>query len=244
MANSTPSFILQEMGIVLGIPQQDPTFFNLDFLTYTGIISNDWELSSQPKRSPQASQLNFINDVSLIAEPNQTMFLENLGEKAMDEIQIPKVANRFVDIMKNINFTRFDINFRGYVAFPNSPRAAHNYFFKALLAPGSWHSVGTAPIRAGLNLVYTFDEKKLNLSVQEAAIRRMDESSIAAIVFSGAFENDYSALAPEARLAAVQQGIQSWETDLKQFIDVVSRFFNQPQKSEPQAAAPTTIPLN
>ena len=243
MATSNPSFILQETGIVLGIPQQDPTFFNLDFLTYTGIIPGDWDISTQPQRSPQVSRISFQNDVSLIAEPQQTLFVEALGEKGMEDIQVPQVAMRFVDIMKNINFTRLNINFRGYVAFPNDPKAAHNYFFKAFLAPGAWHAVGTAPVRGGLNLVYTFDKKKLDLTAQEAAIRRLDDSSIAALVFTGSFESDFVSVAPQDRLETVRQGINGWNADLKQFIDVVSRFFNQDKTNAPQAHTPTTIPL-
>ena len=243
MATSNPSFILQETGIVLGIPQQDPTFFNLDFLTYTGIVPGEWDMSSPPQRSPQASRISFQNDVSLIAEPQQTLFLETLGEKGMEEIQIPQVAMRFVDIMKNINFPSLNVNFRGYVAFPNAPKAAHDYFFKAFLVPGAWQNVGTAPIRGGLNLVYTFDQKKLDLTVQEAAIRRLDESSVAALVFTGSFESDLAKIAPADRLEAVRQGIEGWNGDLKNFIDVVSRFFNQGKKQDPPVPTPTTIPL-
>lgn len=243
MATSNPSFILQETGIVLGIPQQDPTFFNLDFLTYTGIIPGDWDLSSQPQRSPQSSRLSFHNDVSLVAEPQQTLFVETLGEKGMDEIQVPQVAIRFVDIMKNINFTSLQINFRGYVAFPDAPKAAHDYFFKAFLAPGPWQNVGTAPVRGGLNLMYTFENKKLDLTAQEAAIRRLDESSVAALVFTGSFESDIAGLDPQSRLEGVRQGIDAWNGDLKQFIDVVSRFFNQSKTQTPSVPTPTTIPL-
>jgi hypothetical protein len=244
MATSNPSFILQETGIVLGIPQQDPTFFNLDFLTYTGIIPGSWDISSPPQRSPQVARIRFQNDLSLIAEPQQTSFIETLGEKGMEEIETPRVAMRFIEIMKNINFTSLHINFRGYVAFPDEPRAAHDYFFKTFLAPGDWHNIGTAPVRGGLNLVYTFDKKKLDLMAQEAAIRRLDESSVAALVFTGSFESNLATIEEQNRLDAVREGIDAWNNDLKQFIGVVSRFFNQGKpQTKPPTPAPTTIPL-
>lgn len=243
MANSNPSFILQEMEIALGIPQQDPTFFNIDFLSYTGIVPDEWEPIGAPRRSPQLAQVNFQNDVSLTAEPRQTIFSELLGEKGMEDIEIPHVALRFVDIMKNVNYTHLNLNFRGYVAFPNAPRAAHDYFFKNLFNPGAWQDIGTAPIRAGLDLVYTFGEQKLDFSVQEAAIRRLDETSVAALLFSGSFGMDYNKLAPQARIESVQKGIKNWNNDLKQFIEVVSRFFRNAKQEPPQESQPTTIPL-
>ncbi|MEM9136124.1 MAG: hypothetical protein AAGB01_02065 [Cyanobacteria bacterium P01_F01_bin.42] len=243
MANSNPSFILQEMEIVLGIPKQDPTFFNLDFLTYTGIVPDTWDVAGDPQRSQQVAQIGFQNDVSLVAEPQQTVFTEILGDKGMDDIEIPNVALRFVDIMKNVSFTGLNLTFRGYVAFPNSPMAAHDYFFKNLLTPGAWQGVGTAPIRAGLDLVYTFDDRKMNFTVQEAAIRRLDDSTVAALFFNGAFESNY-ATKSSASAADVRQGIERWQGDLKQFIDVVSRFFRSANQSGAPAPTPTTIPLN
>lgn len=228
---------------MLGIPKQDPTFFNLDFLTYTGIVPDDWELGRTPQRSPQLAQVSFQNDVTLAAEPQQTVFLEILGEKAMDEIQIPGVATRFVDIMKNISFTGLNITFRGYVAFPDSNTAAHDYFFKHLLTRGAWQDVGTAPIRAGIDLVYTFDERMMNFTVQEAAIRRLDDSTVAALFFNGSFESNYTAV-NQPSVADVSRDIQGWRNDLRQFIDVVSRFFRSDDQTPPPEPTPTTIPLN
>ena len=249
MAISNPSFILQEMEIVLGIPKQDPTFFNLDFLTYTGIVPDDWEVLGMPKRSPQSSLVTFQNDVSLMAETHQTVFSELLGEKGMNDIEIPKLVLRFLDIMKNLNLTSLTLNFRGYVGFQDAPRAAHDYFFQHFVQPGAWQAVGTGPVRGGLDLVYTFDEKILKLGLQEAAIRRLDDTAMAALIFNGAFELDLLKLKADGMnadgtLSPVKQAIESWDNDLKIFIDVVSRFFQGASQPEPQPPVPTTIPLN
>lgn len=235
-----PSLILQDIGIVLGIEQQDPSFFNLDFLQYTGIIPSEWQLTRTPTRSTQSAQVNFQNGVSLIAQPTQTLFLEALNERPLDSIEAPQIALRFSEIMKNMNFQSINLNFRGYSEFPGSEQAAHQYFFNKLLAPGPWHQLGIAPVRAGLDLVYTFENKRLDLRVQESAIQQLDETTISALVFTGSFETIVKSEAPKDKLLEVQATIQNWQSDLKLFIDVVSRFFMQP-KAPPVPEGP--IPL-
>jgi hypothetical protein len=218
------SFELQDLGFVLGTAQQDPTFFNLDFLQYTGIVPATWELERQPTRNNAIAQVNFVNGITLIAEPTQTLFLEAANDKTLEDMESPNVALRYSEIMKNMAYRDLVINFRGFISFPDAPEAAHRYFFESLMAPGAWQQLGSSPVRGGLNLLYTFDQKRLNLTIQEAAVRRFDEASVAALVFSGSCENGIDLTTVPNPLATVQGLIRNWQVDLKLFVDVVAKF--------------------
>ena len=62
---------IQELALVLAVKRQDPTLLNPEFLHYSGIIPEAWELAQQPVRQPQGAQVSFQNGVNIVAYPNQ-----------------------------------------------------------------------------------------------------------------------------------------------------------------------------
>jgi hypothetical protein len=159
---------VQELSLVIAVERQDPSLLTPDFLRYSGIIPQDWELSRQPVRSQQAAQVSYQNGVSIIAYPDRTIFVEPISDKT--EAELPHITQRYCEILRNLNFQAVGTNFRGHVLFPGTEDSAHQYLCNTLLSPGPWQNIGTAPMRAGLNLIYTFERNVMNLSVQEAMI--------------------------------------------------------------------------
>ncbi|MGR3278197.1 hypothetical protein ACSYAD_24180 [Acaryochloris marina NIES-2412] len=215
---------IQELALVLAVKRQDPTLLNPEFLHYSGIIPEAWELAQQPVRQPQGSQVSFQNGVNIVAHPNQTVFVESLRDKAEDEIQIAGVAQRFSEILRNIEYQAVGVNFRGHVTFTGGAESAHDYLFNTLLAPGPWQQQGTAPVRAGLNLMYTFEDNRLNLGVQEAALQLPEGEQVPILMFTGNFETDLREVAAADRLGQVQQLVGNWPSNLGNYRTVVEQF--------------------
>ena len=237
----TQTLEIQELALVLAVKRQDPTLLNPEFLHYSGIIPEAWELAQQPVRNPQGAQVSFQNGVNIVAYPNQTVFVESLRDKADDEIQIAGVAQRFSEILRNMEFQAVGVNFRGHVTFTGGAEGAHDYLFNTLLAPGPWQQQGTAPVRAGLNLMYTFEDNRLNLGVQEAALQLPEGEQVPILMFTGNFEADLREVDAAERLVKVQQLVGNWPSNLENYRTVVQQFLT-PQ-TEQIDEIPTAEPV-
>ena len=215
---------LLELAIVIATKQQDPTLLSLEFLRYSGVVPEEWPLARQPIRTAQGAQVGFQNGVVITASPTQTVFSEPLMSKSPEEMEAPRIAQRYGDILKNMDYQGLGINFKGYIAFPGTSDGAHDYIFKTLLAPGSWQQLGTQPVRAGLSLVYTFERNRLNLTVQEAAVQRAEQERLPGIIFAGNFAYRLPAEDGTDPLSWLKETLTQWQTDLDQFKAVVEAF--------------------
>jgi hypothetical protein len=223
---------VQEMAIVLAVQEFDPTLITIDFLKQTGLIPAAWEVVGEPIRSFQGSQINFQQGVSIIAEPQRISFAELVANKSPDTLDVPKLASGFARLLGNLEFVGAGLNFRGYVEFEgtvNGSTPARDFMFKNLLAPGDWQSLGTAPAQAGINLGYTFDRRRLNLTINDGILQIPEQPPIAIVLFSGNFDYDLErSISPQARTNQVGQIVASWHQDLALYQDVVSRFVLSP----------------
>jgi hypothetical protein len=224
----TQSLDIQELALVLAVERQDPSLLTPDFLRYSGIIPEDWELARQPVRTPQAAQVSYQNGISLVAYADRTVFVETFGDRPAESIEVPSIAQRYSEVLRNLDFRAIGINFRGHVLFPGTDSGAHEYLCKTLLNPGSWQSLGTAPMRAGLNLVYTLEQSTLNLSIQEAMLQLPEQERVPVVVFGANFE---TAIQPEkAQHLQLNQALERWQKDLDLYRQVVNQFLQQQQQ--------------
>ena len=145
----TQNLDVQELSLVIAVERQDPSLLTPDFLRYSGIIPQDWELSRQPVRSQQAAQVSYQNGVSILAYPDRTIFVEPISDKAEANVETPQIAQRYSEILRNLNFQAVGTNFRGHVLFPGTEDSANQYLCNTLLSPGPWQTIGTAPCVQG-----------------------------------------------------------------------------------------------
>ena len=103
--------------------------------------------------------------------------------------------------------------------------------------------MGTAPVRAGLNLVYTFEHKRLNLSVQEAALQLPEQQRIPIVMFSGNFAHDLKTVEGPQRLEQLQQIIGAWQADLQTYQDVVHQLLEPASMPHGEPAPEALIPI-
>jgi hypothetical protein len=216
---------LQELAIVIAVKEVDPTLVTPDFLKYSQIVPSDWEVAGQPLRNFQGSQIVFQNGVSVIAQQQRISFAELAVDKDPSALVSAQLATKLVDVLPSLNYAGVGINLRGYVNFGSDKRQARDFMFQNLLAPGAWKQLGNAPVQAGINLGYTFEERRLNLTINEATLQTPDNQMSAIALFNGNFDYDLATtVAPAAHTQTIKQIVTNWQRDFNLYQEVVAQF--------------------
>ena len=87
-------------------------------------------------------------------------------------------------------------------------------------------------MRAGLNLVYTFERNLMNLSVQEAIARLPEQEQVPVVLFTANFETPLKAQSEAERLTQLHQSLQSWQIDLAKYREVVEQLLVSKQTEQ------------
>ncbi|MDZ8264628.1 hypothetical protein [Nostoc sp. ChiQUE01b] len=237
------TLITQEFGIIIAAKNHKPTILNPDFLKYTGIVPTEWELARQPIYTQSVSQVAFTNGIAIIAEPTRVMFIEAIENKAVKEISIPEIAKKYVEALPNVEYEAVGINPRGYVAFEKEQDAARLFLTETLLSGGAWQEVGTAPVRATLNLAYTLERGPLYLSINEASLRNPDETSTPIVLFSGSFSYEIISETVLERKNSVHQAVDNWQADLAIYQEIINTKFIG-KNSEQNSVVPNVFAMS
>jgi hypothetical protein len=92
-----------------------------------------------------------------------------------------------------------------------------------------WQNIGTAPMRAGLNLIYTFERNVMNLSVQEAMVQLPEQERVPVVLFTANFETQLQSRTDSERLTGLYQALQNWQADLATYRQTVEKLLEQNQ---------------
>lgn len=217
---------IQELAIVITAKNYDPSFLNPGLLKYSGIIPEDWKLAKKPELNNRSSQLVFQNGVSIISRPNRLIFVEPLNRQEDRTVNIPALAHRCTEVLRTIEYLAVDINYRGYINCPNSTVETNNYLFDNLIKSGEWQSCGNSSVKAEVNLMFTYDEKRLNLKINEAALGLPDSEKLPIVLFSGRFNYNLTSEKPGDRLPKLERIIDNWHQDLELYKNVVTKVAN------------------
>ena len=215
---------IQELAIVITAKNYDPSLLNPNFLKYSGIIPEDWELARQPVVSNRGSQIVFNNGIYIAAQPNRLMFVEAMNDKEdFSTARIPELAHRYIEILRTIKYQAVGINFRGYNTCTNTTVETNNYLIDNFIQPGAWQECGNKPVKAGLNLAFDYEEKQLSLSINEAGLKMPESEQVPVILFSGNFNYDLSNEAVDAVLPKINSIVTNWQQDLAIYTEVVGK---------------------
>ncbi|AVH68163.1 hypothetical protein [Nostoc sp. 'Peltigera membranacea cyanobiont' N6] len=219
------SLITQEFGIIIAAKNHNPTLLNPDFLKYSGIVPTEWELARQPISTQNVSQVAFTNGVLIVAEPTRVIFIEAIEGKTAAELVVANIAKKYVQTLPNIEYEAVGLNPRSYMSFDQQQDAARQYLAETLLSPGAWQEVGTTPVRATLNLVYTLERCPFYLTVSEAALRNPDETSTPIVLFNGSFSYEVKSEVVAERIENLHQIIDNWQVDFATYQEIISTKF-------------------
>jgi hypothetical protein len=231
---------LEEIAVTIAAQNLTPTIMSQDFLKFSGIIPQDWELAQQPVLSPAFAQLTFQNGITILAQPGTISISESVGKKMLKELQVPQIATKYVEKLPHAEYVGLSNSPKIIVLFPGHPEAVIQYMTENLLAQGSWQEIGTGILQAVINLVYLLDRCQLNITVNQVKLQQpqpshesleipngMAHSSpyIAALLFSGNFNYNIATDALQQPLNQLIQGINYWQTDFNAFREIVTQKF-------------------
>jgi hypothetical protein len=223
-STSTLSLDIIEVSIVLVINNFRPNTVNVDFLKYSGIIPDDWELSTNPVMNNLQTQINFTNQVKINAENNRIIFTEALGKE--DQPKVPQLSYQFMQSLNKANYQALGFNTNHLVILNQDEDLARRYITEKLLKPGIWYKASKEPIKASINYYYTLDDCQLNLTVSEAKLQIPEQPTQSALLFTS---NSHYKLPGETNLEKYQslaKTLENWQSITKKHRTIITAFFN------------------
>ena len=216
---------IKDLSITIGIQNYNPTLLTPDFLSGSGVVPKDWELSRQPAVSARGTQLAFTNGVQIEARPGIVNFSEGLGNKELQALEIPDLIRRYTAALPNLNYTGIGINPRYLVAFDQDSNKAHQYLTQTILSSGSWQNFGTSPLQASINLGYTLEHCQLRININEAKLQMGENKTMAALLFAGSFSYPINGETADSRLQALNGRLDQWQQDWATYDDLLNNHF-------------------
>ena len=216
---------IQDFSIVLAARDHNPRMISPDFLRGSGVVSGEWELVRPPVVSSQAVQIIFKNGIRIEAQPGTINFSQGIDTDSVKNIELPSLARRYSVTLPNLAYGGLGINPRRFVTFGDRPDQAHQYITETILSRGSWQDFGTAPMQAGVNLVYTLERCQLRLGINEARLQMPDGKSIPAVLFAGNFHYELTGESAEERLKHLHQALDNWQNDFATYQELIDGKF-------------------
>ncbi|MBW4536202.1 MAG: hypothetical protein KME09_19885 [Pleurocapsa minor HA4230-MV1] len=217
---------IEEISLVIAAQDLIPTMISQDFLKFSGIIPQDWELAKPPIVNPNFAQLNFINGVGITAQPRTISLSESLHNKQWQDITINRVAEKYLEKLPHAEYMGLSFSPKILLPFPNAPQAVRQYITESLLGSGGWKYIGNAPLQAGINLMYQLERCQMTISISEAKLQKPQETPIAAVLFSGNFNYNVNLnQAQSSKITQMTNFLNYWRTDLEEFREIVNQKF-------------------
>ncbi|BAY21488.1 hypothetical protein NIES2100_12420 [Calothrix sp. NIES-2100] len=221
---------LQNVGIAIATKNHNPSVLTPDFLKYSGIVPDDWELAQQPVVSKQASQVVFNNALSIVAQPQLLNFLEVVINKEITDIQAPGITHSYIKALPNVEYQAIGVNLKGYILESQlgSNQTVQDYM-NSLLAPAAWQEVGNAPVLPTIQLAFTLDRCEFSLGITEGKLYVTEQETVPIVLFTGNFSYAVTGNSKEEKLQSLHKLIDNWQTDLKDYVEIINTKFLQPE---------------
>lgn len=218
---------VQELAIAIAVKNHNPAILTLDFLKYSGIIPDEWQIAHSPTITDQGAQIIFQEGVSIVAQPDKIVFLEAIANQELLEIKSPGIACKYIQTLAKLEYRAVAINLRGHAAFEQEGESARHYLFETLLAPGPWQEFGTAPAQASLQFSYKLEQGTFNLAVNDALLQQPESEPIPVVLFSGNFNYSLTGETQPEKFHHLQQTVQNWQNTLEIYTNFIQTKFLQ-----------------
>lgn len=213
---------LQQLSLSIIAPDFNPTQITPNFLVSSGVIPQDWELASKPIAAQNRVQFKFKNSLSIIAQPGKITFNEALMVGGLEKMEIAKVVRRYVESLPAANYQMLRISPVSVYNLGEETDAVSQLIINALLAPAPWHSFGSTPVKAAVNLLYKLENCHLNLKVDEVKLQKKDRT-VSGLLFAGDFDYSLVSMDKETKLESLYQAIDKWQQDVSLFQAKISQ---------------------
>jgi hypothetical protein len=229
MTIMTRTVTVQEIVAILATQGQTPSVINAEFLKYSGIIPDDWELIRQPIYTEEVAQIAYNTNVTVTVQPNRIVVAQALEDQITDDLVGTQIARKLATALPKVNYRAFGFNAIGYVPFPEGKTAIYHYLNQTLLAPGPWQDFKGASVDPAFEFAYNLPQGRLSLSAREAVLRKrdQDEDGLPIVSFTGTIEHVLHQTEASARLEALMGCLDHWQDDLQTYTDLVNNYFLQ-----------------
>ncbi|MEM9509964.1 MAG: hypothetical protein AAGA16_20150 [Cyanobacteria bacterium P01_E01_bin.35] len=226
--NSLPKTqFIEEIALIIAAQDLTPTMMSPDFLKFSGIVPQEWELAQDPVLNPNFAQLNFTNGIGISAKPRTITISESLSNKKTEELALQVVAEKYIHKLPHAEYVGLSFSPKILLPFPEAPQSVRQYITGNLLGSGSWKRIGTTPVQAGINLLYYLERCQLTISISEAKLQKPQEQPITAILFSGNY--NYNVIVGQDNVpdktTQIINFLHNWVTDLEEFREIVHQKF-------------------
>ena len=241
--SSSKTQFIEEISLIVAAQDLTPTMMSQDFLKFSGIIPQEWELAQQPVLNPNFAQLNFTNGVGINAQPRTITVNESLTNKPLTDINIHKVVGKYLEKLPHAEYIGLSFSPKMLLPFPQAPQAVRQYITETLLGSGAWKRIGQAPVQAGINLMYYLERCQMAISISEATLQKPQEAPIVAVLFSGNFNYNLDlGHGSESRMAQMSEFLNNWQTDLQEFRDIINyKFLDAASSDSSQSVTGTSL---
>jgi len=242
--SSSKTQFIEEISLIVAAQDLTPTMMSQDFLKFSGVIPQEWEIAQQPVLTPNFAQLNFTNGVGINAQPRSITVSESLSNKKVEDIKIHQVVEKYLEKLPHAEYMGLSFSPKILLPFPDEPQAVRQYIADSLLASGAWKRIGKAPVQAGINLMYHLERCQMTISISEAKLQRPQEAPLVAILFSGNFNYSVNLGQDESssRMTQMAGFLDNWKTDLEEFRDIINqKFLDSTKVDETQSVAGTSL---
>ena len=215
---------IHELTLAVAINNYDLTLCLPRFLQSSGIVHADWTLASEPVANNQVVQTIYSNGVNVIGQPHRCLFAENLENKLPGGSEVTQVATSYIKSLPHLDYQAIGMNLRGYIKLGTDADKAREQFYKKIFVPGAWQKKGNKQMEAELRLNYSFEDKTLNLVINNGFFNPPEGEPEAIILFGGNFAYNLTQYSGEERIVKLQEIIGKWQEDLKLFQEVIGDF--------------------
>ncbi len=231
---------IEELAIGLVAKNLNPAMLTVDFLKFSGIVPNEWEINGQPVLSPNYSQVTFQNGISIVAQPRSVTFVEVLGDPNNQNIRLTDIVKTYVDKLPLAEYQTLNLAPKSIIPLPGGEDAARKYMTNSLLSPGPWQDFGQGLVQAGLNLTYQLDGCQLNVGINEARLQLPDRLPIPALLFAGSFNYELEENSPVSLVEQIKNKLGHLTDNLQTFRELVKERF----LAQKASVIPSVLPLS
>lgn len=218
---------VQEIVAILATQGQTPSVVNAEFLKYSGIIPDDWELIRQPVYTEEVAQIAYNTNVTVTVQPNRIVVAQALEGQLSDDLICTQIARKLATALPKVNYRAFGFNAIGYVPFPEGKTAIYHYLNQTLLAPGPWQEFQGTTVDPTFEFAYNLPQGRLSVSAREAMLRKPDlaEDATPIVSFTGTIEHGLNQTETSARLDELIGYLDNWQDDLRTYTDLINNNF-------------------
>ncbi len=212
---------LVELSVVLVADQADPSILNPDFLRYKGIVDEKIQLKEVPLSTPVLSQVVFDSGLTVRAEANRFVFEQSGDTLSEDRCVVPETAHRFLDVVSHISWTAIGINPKGIM---RSTLDRVYDISNALVERGERMSFKDVRPEIRLKVEYKYEARRITLDVNHVEIPGNQGPPPHGLFFQANIHRGITGETHRQRLQGAANILASWEQDVADFRDLVTKF--------------------